>query len=382
MKEQILKNYLIMASVILVVSSCFALINSGNQTTNSTTSKDIFESDEIIKSATNVEDNFINIEVPFREIYSIYRTKCSESSIEKANNQIESMKDLWNNDSKLENRSLDLSNKYIKIQNMLSNIDTDDKDSFCTQKYLLYNMLEETQSQYVNLTNTKLIKYTKIQGLSNNDTSKIEVNIHSAPTSIKFINLVNRTKDLSGEELDYANLADEYIQKEIWKLLERNFLTQEDLKVLDNKIVVNYNKTCANTKWVFHMLQSSDWKQKIFKSIILNVNLCDNKSFIQNYTNYIRQIFIHEISHYIYMFRDTWTANFDKICWDTAKGCTKENFVSNYANSNAAEDYAESFAYWYLDNFNWTEKQHGAPSNAILVEKLSYFDKLAQRLQN
>jgi hypothetical protein len=52
------------------------------------------------------------------------------------------------------------------------------------------------------------------------------------------------------------------------------------------------------------------------------------------------------------MFRDTWTANFDKICWDTARGCSSENFVSNYANSNAAEDYAESFAYWYLDNFN------------------------------
>ena len=52
------------------------------------------------------------------------------------------------------------------------------------------------------------------------------------------------------------------------------------------------------------------------------------------------------------MFRDTWSSNFDKICWDTAKGCSSENFVSNYANSNAAEDYAESFAYWYLDNFN------------------------------
>lgn len=186
---------------------------------------------------------------------------------------------------------------------------------------------------------------------------------------------------MNDDELDFANLADEYIQKEIWKLLERNFLTQEDLKILDNKIVLNYNKTCANTKWAFHMLQSSDWKQKIFKSIILNVNLCDNKGFIQNYTNYIRQIFIHEISHYIYMFRDTWSANFDKICWDTAKGCSSENFVSSYANSNAAEDYAESFAYWYLDNFNWVEKQHWASSDPILWQKLWYFNNLAQRLQ-
>lgn len=384
MKEQILKNYLIICSVILVVSSCFALTSINTESpTNSTNSKDIFESDEIIKTATNVENNLINIEVPFREIYSIYRTKCSESAIQEANNKIESMKELWNNNSKTENRVFDVNNKFIWIQNMLSAVDTDDEDAFCTQKYLLYNMLEETQNQYVKLTNSKLIKYTKLQDLSNTvqNVQKTEVKVHSAPTPIKYVNLVNRTKNLTEEELDYANLADEYIQKEIWKLLERNFLTQEDLKILDNKIVLNYNKTCANTKWAFHMLQSSDWKQKVFKSIILNVNLCDNKSFIQNYTNYIRQIFIHEISHYIYMFRDTWTANFDKICWDTAKGCSSENFVSNYAGSNAAEDYAESFAYWYLDNFNWVEKQHWASSDPILWQKLWYFNNLAQRLQ-
>ena len=381
MKEQILKNYLIMASIILIISSCFALTSTNTDTpTNSTNSKNIFENDEIIKSATNVEKNLINIEVPFREIYSIYRSKCSESSIEEANGKIESMKELWNNDSKFENRSLDLSNKYIKVQNMLSSVKQEDEDTFCTQKYLLYNMLEETQNQYVQETKIKLIKYTKFQD-SSNTTQKTEIKVHSAPTHIKYLNLVNRTKGLSDEELDYANLADEYIQKEIWKLLDRNFLTKEDLKILDDKIVLNYNKTCANTKWAFHMLQSSDWKQKIFKSIILNVNLCDNKSFIQNYTNYIRQIFIHEISHYIYMFIDTWTANFDKICWDTAKGCSSENFVSNYANSNAAEDYAESFAYWYLDNFNWVEKQHWSSSDKIIWEKLWYFNNLAQRLQ-
>ena len=384
MKEQILKNYLIICSVILIVSSCFALTSINTESpTNSTNSKDIFESDEIIKTATNVENNLINIEVPFREIYSIYRTKCSETSIQEANDKIDSMKELWNNNSKTENRVFDVNNKFIWIQNMLSAVDTDDKDAFCTQKYLLYNMLEETQNQYVKLTNSKLIKYTKLQDPSNTvqNVQKTEVKVHSAPTPIKYVNLVNRTKNLTEEELDYANLADEYIQKEIWKLLERNFLTQEDLKILDNKIVLNYNKTCANTKWAFHMLQSSDWKQKVFKSIILNVNLCDNKSFIQNYTNYIRQIFIHEISHYIYMFRDTWTANFDKICWDTARGCSSENFVSNYASSNAAEDYAESFAYWYLDNFNWVEKQHWASSDPILWQKLWYFNNLAQRLQ-
>ena len=65
MKEQILKNYLIICSVILVISSCFALTstNMSNETAGYTTSKDIFESDEVIKAATNVENNLINIEL-------------------------------------------------------------------------------------------------------------------------------------------------------------------------------------------------------------------------------------------------------------------------------------------------------------------------------
>jgi hypothetical protein len=75
-------------------------------------------------------------------------------------------------------------------------------------------MLEETQNQYVQLTNNKLIKYTKLQD-SSNTVQKPEVKVHSAPSSIKYINLVNRTNDLNDEELNYANLANEYIQKEI-----------------------------------------------------------------------------------------------------------------------------------------------------------------------
>ncbi len=387
MKEQIFKNYLIICSVILVISSCFALttINSDTWTANSTISKNIFESDDIIKSATNVENNLINVEVPFREIYSIYRSKCSEASIEKANTQIESMRNLLNNSSKLENRTLDLNNKYISIQNMLTSVKQGNEDNFCTQKYLLYHMLEEVQNQYVSETNTKLIKYTKLQDSTNivqNTTVQPSKKTHSAATPVKYINLVHKSKDLNDNEQDYVNLADEYIQREIWNLLKQNFLKEEDLSILDNKIILNYNKTCGNTKWAFHMLQSSDWKQKQFKSIVLNINLCDNKNFIQNYTNYIRQIFIHEISHYIYMFRDNQTDKFDKICWDTRDSCDRESFVSDYAKNNSAEDYAESFAYWYLDNFNWVEKQHGTTSNAVLWEKLWYFNDLAQRLNS
>jgi hypothetical protein len=46
---------------------------------------------------------------------------------------------------------------------MLSSVDADDKDEFCTQKCLVYNMMKETQNQYVQLTNNKLIKDTKFQ---------------------------------------------------------------------------------------------------------------------------------------------------------------------------------------------------------------------------
>ena len=382
MKEQILKNYLIMASIVLIISSCFALTSTNSDTVTTANSKNIFEADEIIQWASNINQTQINVELPFREIYQIYKSKCSQDSIDKADEQINSLKTIRNN-SQAWNRALDLSNRFISVQKYLSSVKQEDEDYFCTQKYMLYHMLEETQKLYVSTTNTKLIRHTTIKDSSkSNSVKEVKTDTHSSAIYPKYIILDHKTQSLTKEELDYADLADEYIQREIWNLLKQNFLQEEDLKTLDGKITINYNKTCKNTKWSFHILQNSDWTVKQFKWIILNINLCENKNFVQNYTNYIRQIFIHEISHYIYMFRDSQISKFDTICWDAKSSCSAENFVSNYAQNNAAEDYAESFAYRYLDNFNGTDKQHWAPSDAILGEKLSYFDNLARRLQD
>jgi hypothetical protein len=128
------------------------------------------------------------------------------------------MKNLLNNNSKPGNYTLELNNKYISIQNMLTSVKQGNEDNFCTQKYLLYHMLEEVQNQYVSETNTKLIKYTKLQDSTNivqNTTVQPSKKTHSAATPVKYINLVHKSKDLNDNEQDYVNLADEYIQREI-----------------------------------------------------------------------------------------------------------------------------------------------------------------------
>ena len=84
MKEQILKNYLIMASIVLIISSCFALTSTNSDTVTTANSKNIFEADEIIQWASNINQTQINVELPFREIYQIYKSKCSQDSIDKA----------------------------------------------------------------------------------------------------------------------------------------------------------------------------------------------------------------------------------------------------------------------------------------------------------
>jgi hypothetical protein len=62
-------------------------------------------------------------------------------------------------------------------------------------------------------------------------------------------------------------------------------------------------------------------------------------------------VYIHELAHYVYFFKDSNTNAFEQLC---RAGTTKnsqcqssEAFFSTYAATEPQEDYAESFAFWY-----------------------------------
>ena len=56
--------------------------------------------------------------------------------------------------------------------------------------------------------------------------------------------------------------------------------------------------------------------------------------------------------------------------------CLPQEFVSNYATKSQEEDYAESFAYWYLYNTDGSDGQHGAAPDNPINRRARYFEDL------
>jgi hypothetical protein len=83
----------------------------------------------------------------------------------------------------------------------------------------------------------------------------------------------------------------------------------------------------------------------------------------------------------VYYFKDTNVEDFTNICWDNDQDtCSSNEFVSTYAQKNKEEDYAESFAYWYMSNKygikNTAASGFVSRSIAKINDRLEHFDKL------
>jgi hypothetical protein len=150
---------------------------------------------------------------------------------------------------------------------------------------------------------------------------------------------------------------------------------------LSGKIEINYVKGCGTTHGSYHMTQRTDGSKRTFKLIKLNINLCNQQTYLENFNRYVRQIFIHELGHYLYYFKDPSTTLFDNLCRSSKRTCDSEDFVSTYAEKNKEEDYAESFAHWYIQSTTNTtmivDQEHGsATTSPLRLAKERYFDNV------
>ena len=97
-------------------------------------------------------------------------------------------------------------------------------------------------------------------------------------------------------------------------------------------------------------------------------------------------VFIHEFAHYvdIYFLEKKVTYDlsndFYSISWDSIKILkkwqTNKDFVSWYAMTNKYEDFAESYTYYVLHNFDFLKK---AKKSSILMKKYDFFEKFIFR---
>ena len=85
----------------------------------------------------------------------------------------------------------------------------------------------------------------------------------------------------------------------------------------------------------------------------LTVSTCTTVGFILQKLRLSRLIVIHELGHHVWWYKDPEVTRFTQICRSDDKRmngrCTPRDFVSEYAQTSAEEDYAEHFQQRFIN---------------------------------
>lgn len=360
-----------------------------------TTMGNIFETQTFVENTINLSGLRIQDTIPFWIISEILEKECSPSSLEDAKVTIDQLVPIRGNAIPKRKLQIEMQKRFNFLKQIILAINSEDEATFCKQKYITYRILELTQKLFkgesIKSLENKQKAWTKETSLqkseiSSNTTSEAltwDDEHPSAEIKKSYIKLQHNTANLTEKEKKLAQITEKSIQEVISTMIDQKLLKQEDIEKLDGAIHIQYTKTCEKTRGSFHAMKNKSNQEMKFKEIKLNVNLCSSEGFYKHFDQYVKQILTHELGHYIYFFRDKQTENFDQICWNgKQKLCDSWGFFSRYAESNKEEDYAESFAYWYLDSFNGKEKEFwSAPANEAQGKKEFHFTELLKTLK-
>ncbi|MDR2541072.1 MAG: hypothetical protein LBD11_04785 [Candidatus Peribacteria bacterium] len=383
-----------------IIMSCLILVVGGiSGATSQREERSIIDVQTTLETALKFSEIRVTQRIPYPTIYAILEEKCDDEAIKDAKALAKTMQDSVAKKINTQTTKSELSKRFSSLKGLLLAINSPDEPTFCKQKYLFYSLLQQTQDLYLGVEDSTKIAVsstkintatTKASSVNQVSTSKVEAikeSSHgSAPevtTEKSYLTLVNNKENLTTPaELAIALRTETQLQKEIGLLIAYGFLGKTDLKTLEEKINIQYVQGCGTTKGSYHMTQKTDGTNKKFKQINLNINLCETESYRTNFNKYVRQILVHELGHYFFYFKDSRSTEFAPICWTGGKqNCSSEDFVSTYAMKNADEDYAESFAHWYLEKYTddsmIVDQAHGSASvdSPKLKEKAEYFEK-------
>ena len=338
--------------------------------------------------------------IPYSLVYQTLEQGCDEKVIAETKKLIEPLKQSRGNVASWKIQT-EMQKRFSLLIKMIAGVKEEDEKLFCKQKYLLYSLLERTQEEGKRGKEEKggdsLDSENSLDSGESFESGESEENGEqehgsaeiAEETPEKFSNqeylmINNVTKGLeTAQDWNIATLAPKLIQREIGKLISLGFLEPKDLEQLEGKIQLEYVRSCGSTKGSYRMTQNIDGSNRKVSAILLNVNLCETQEYLKNFERYVRQIFIHELGHFFYYFKDKYTSTFGQICRKEGKNwCSAEQFVSSYAMQNLEEDYAETFAHWYLGNISQeemiTDREHGSAEEmtAKLQLKNEYFGTL------
>ncbi|MDD3868717.1 MAG: hypothetical protein PHR46_04000 [Candidatus Absconditabacteria bacterium] len=332
---------------------------------------------------------------PYTIFQSLNEHYCDNSSFKEGELLFAKLKSAWVSNIPSWKFQREMQRRFEGIKVLILGISPEDDKLLCTQKSFLYALLELSQQAYLGTLEAEettdgeehasaeeepIETPQKEEILEENENNAVEEEVKEEVkegASKALLVIQNNDETLSITDQRFASLSEKIIFQEVEKLVEKGFLDREDLERLDGKIQLNYVQQCGTTKGSYHMTQRKDGTDRKLTKIILNINICKDTTYLYNFDKYVRQIFIHEFAHYLYYFRDISTQTFDQLCRkDGENKCQSGDFVSQYAQQNKEEDYAESFTYWYLGyEALLDQSEHSSAESRIKGIKYRYFDR-------
>lgn len=167
-------------------------------------------------------------------------------------------------------------------------------------------------------------------------------------------------QDLSNGERELLDriqaLMEVMVAEALYSLLQEGVFTQADIDILKNKVTFQFVESCD----VFHgkyeiketLTSQGEHVKYDTEQLLLKINYCTNFFVLRDLEHIFQKIITHELAHHFYYYHDTDVDAFEDICRvdeDTKNGqCKSTDYVSEYAQTLAVEDYAEQFMHWFL----------------------------------
>lgn len=168
------------------------------------------------------------------------------------------------------------------------------------------------------------------------------------------------------------------VAESAYNLLDAWVLNQDDIDILKNKITFQFVESCDvfHGKYEIKETLTSEGVHVNYdtEQLLLKINYCTNFFVLRDLEHIFEKIITHELWHHFYYYHDTNSKAFENICWsdgDTKNtSCQANDFVSEYAQTLAVEDYAEQFMHWFLGII--------PIKNTIIDQKTAHFVNLTK----
>jgi len=363
-----------------------------------TKNSNIFDVIDYIKEIIKFDNVTINSDIPYSTIQDAIDKYCPTNAIDDAKTKIKSLTNARSTIN-TNNEKQVLTDRFNLLKQNINNTNKTDEYKYCQQSYLYFSLLKVTQELYngdravksTTTTNTsKTTTKTTTQAQTNTITKK-ETNTnqnkttqtHNAATNRLNFTFNHDTSWLPSQIKDnFYKDTEKYLQETISDLVSKNILDYSDIQRLNWKINVTYQQSCKTTEWDFRVTRNkSTWKYT-FKEINLIIAYCETNTTTERHQRHVKQILAHELWHYIYFFKDNNPSAFSEICRNNGKiNCLTSEFVTSYARKSPEEDYAESFAYRYLNSKKDTNKNHNAPNDNPINQRERHFERLFEEME-